>query len=176
MNLRNGWILLLAASVIAHGCGHDSKSSTAGDSSKTPSGSTKGELLDEVEAQGEGQRHSGDADSHDGSEPAEIVELGTTSLGGSEIRASRDVGEIRPGGDAPIDVWIDGGKGGAAVVRFWIGTEDAKASLKARADIENDHWHTHVEVPDPIPEGSRLWVEIEDPKGLATLLSFELKN
>jgi hypothetical protein len=112
----------------------------------------------------------------DGGHGGEVIALGTSKLGTFEVRASRDKGDIKPGGDAPVDVWIDGGVGkGVTAVRLWIGTEDAKGSIKAKADIEDGKWHTHTEVPSPIPAGSRLWVEIEESGGKKTLGSFDLK-
>lgn len=104
-----------------------------------------------------------------------VIELGETTVEGMKVKASRDVGEIRPGGDSPIDIWIDGGLGTAASVRFWIGTEDAKGSVKAKADVEAAHWHTHAEVPDPLPAESKLWVEIELKDAKKHTTSFPLK-
>lgn len=112
-----------------------------------------------------------------GGHSGEVIPLGTSKLGAFEVRASRDKGDIKPGGDAPVDVWIDGGVGkGVMAVRFWIGTEDAKGSIKAKADIEDGKWHTHTEVPSPIPAGSKLWVEIEESGGKKTVGSFDLKT
>jgi hypothetical protein len=106
----------------------------------------------------------------------DVIALGTAKLGAFEVRASRDKGEIRPGGDAPIDVWIDGGVGkGVVAVRFWIGAEDAKGSMRAKAEIEDGKWHTHVEVPSPMPTGSKLWVEVEESGSKKTLGSFDLR-
>jgi hypothetical protein len=111
------------------------------------------------------------------------IELGTATAGAFSLRAARDEGAVTPGGDAPIDVWVTPGSGVTAKVvgvRFWIGTQDAKGSIKAKAEIEfpaePNHWHTHAEVPDPKPAGSKLWVEIEDDKGGKSIASFELKN
>lgn len=106
---------------------------------------------------------------------ASPIDLGEATLNGMKIKASRDKGVIRPGGDAPIDIWINGGRGDVAAVRFWIGSRDAKTSRKARADVENGHWHTHSEVPNPIPVGSKLWVEVEDKAGMTHVESFDLK-
>ena len=107
----------------------------------------------------------------------EVIALGTSKLGTFEVRASRDKIEFKAGGDSPIDVWIDGGVGkGVAAVRFWIGTEDAKGSIKAKADIEDGKWHTHTEIPSPLPAGSKLWVEVEESGGKKTLGSFDLKT
>jgi len=107
----------------------------------------------------------------------EVIDLGTTKIGAFEVRASRDKGDIKPGGEAPVDVWIDGGVGkGVAAVRFWIGTQDAKGSLKAKAGIEEGKWHTHVEIPSPIPPDTKLWIEIESEKGEKALGSLDLKQ
>ncbi len=118
----------------------------------------------------------GDGAGHGGA----IIELGTTQIGDLSVRASRDSGELMPGGDAPIDVWLttaDGKPATVAAVRFWIGVENAKGSVKARADIEDPkqphHWHTHAEMPNPVPVGAKLWVEIESTAGKA-VGSFEL--
>lgn len=106
-----------------------------------------------------------------------VVELGSSRLDSFDVRASRDAGAITPGGDAPIDVWIDGGVGeGVTAVRFWIGVEDAKGSVKAKADIEDGKWHTHAEIPSPLPAESKLWVEIEKEGGQKSRGSYELKQ
>jgi hypothetical protein len=108
-----------------------------------------------------------------------VIELGTTTIGPFTVRASRDKGEIKAGGDAPIDVWLTGGDiSKVTAVRFWIGTEQGDNFVKAKADIEipsePNHWHTHAEVPSPLPTGSKLWVEIE-VGGQKSVGSFELK-
>lgn len=112
-----------------------------------------------------------------------IIELGTATIKDLTIRASRDQGEIKAGGDAPIDVWIttsDGKPASVAAVRFWIGTADAKGSIKAKADIENpkepDHWHTHAEVPAPMPPDAKLWIEVEIERDAKSATSFDLKQ
>jgi len=108
-----------------------------------------------------------------------VIELGNATIGAFSVRASRDQGEIKPGSDAPIDVWLTGSSDKVLSVRFWIGTQDAKGSVKAKADIEDpkepNHWHTHGEVPNPLPPGSKLWVEIETTGGQKTSGSFDLK-
>lgn len=106
----------------------------------------------------------------------DVIELGETTVGGMKVKASRDKGDIKAGGDSPIDIWLNGGLGDAAAVRFWIGTEDAKGSVKAKADVEAAHWHTHAEVPNPLPAGTKLWVEIEGKDGKKSLTSFDLKQ
>jgi hypothetical protein len=99
--------------------------------------------------------------------------LGEKTAGVYNIKASRD-GDITPGKDVPIDVWITG-TGKIAAVRFWIGSQDAKGSIKAKAELETDNWHTHAEVPSPLPEGSKLWVEVESDTGEKIRAAFDLK-
>lgn len=114
-----------------------------------------------------------------GSHHGAVIELGNATIGAFSVRASRDQGEIKAGGDAPIDVWLTGGTQKVVGVRFWIGTQDAKGSVKSKADIEDpkepNRWHTHAEVPNPMPTGAKLWVEIETEGGQKTSGSFDLK-
>lgn len=117
--------------------------------------------------------HDHDHDHGDGHDHGPVTQLGEQSAGGFTIKASRD-GAVTAGGDAPIDASITG-SAKVAAVRFWIGSRDAKGSVKARAEAEQDHWHAHVEVPKPLPEGSRLWVEVETDKGEKSVAGFDLK-
>ncbi len=125
------------------------------------------------------------ATSSAGDQPAaghggKVIELGSTTIGPFSVRASRDEGRIVAGGDAPIDVWLTGADAEVIAVRFWIGTESAAGSVKAKADIEDpaqpNHWHTHAEVPAPLPAGSKLWVEIEAVGQGKRAGSFDLKG
>ena len=129
------------------------------------------------EANGHAAEVKTPASGEQGGHGGPVIELGTTKIGAFEARASRDKVEFKPGGDPAIDVWIDGGVGkGVTAVRFWIGTQDAKGSMKAKADIEDGKWHTHAEVPDPLPVGSMLWVEIEASNAPKQVGGFALKN
>ena len=102
------------------------------------------------------------------------VELGVQKVGPLELKATQD-GPIKPGGEGAFDLVITGGKPKA--VRFWVGTEDAKGSVKGKAEEETpDNWHTHVEVPDPLPPGSKFWAEVEPPTGPKFTISFDLKQ
>lgn len=118
--------------------------------------------------------HGHDHDHDHGHEHGPTVELGEQREGDYVIKASRD-GDLKPDADAPVDVWVSGGKARVVAVRFWIGAADAKGSIKAKAEIEGDHWHTHVETPSTIAPDARLWVEIEAEGGAKTVASFDLK-
>ncbi len=111
-----------------------------------------------------------------------VIALGEQTIGSFLAKATRDEGMIVAGKDAPIDVTVtptaDAGVK-AVAVRFWIGTQDAKGSVKAKAEIENpqepNRWHVHAEIPNPLPAGSKLWIEIEDDKGGTSVAGFDLK-
>lgn len=124
----------------------------------------------ETPAKTDDHAHKEGDDHHHGA----TTELGEQSEGGFAIKASRD-GDVVAGKDAAIDVWVTGGTSKVAAVRFWIGTQDAKGSVKAKAELEKDNWHTHAEIPSPMPEGSKLWVEVETDKGERTVVGFDLK-
>lgn len=113
----------------------------------------------------------------------QVIALGEQTIGSFSAKATRDQGQIVAGKDAPIDVTVTpaaGARAKAVAVRFWIGTQDAKGSVKAKAEIENpqepDRWHVHAEIPNPMPAGSKLWVEIEDDKSGTSVGSFDLKS
>jgi len=65
--------------------------------------------------------------------------------------------------DGHINLTVTGGEIGA--VRMWVGGEDPTNALVVKAEIENDYYHGHIEMPDPIPADARLWAEIENPAG-----------
>ncbi len=51
-------------------------------------------------------------------------------------------------------------------VRLWVGTENAKGSVKAKAEAHAPGTYcVGVEVPDPIPAGAKLWLAIEAEDG-----------
>src|SRR5687768_5745468 len=99
--------------------------------------------------------------------------LGEKTVGALKLVATTDA-PVKPGGEGAFDVVITGGKPKA--VRFWVGTETAEGSVKAKADEETtDNWHTHAEVPNPLPPGSKFWVEVEPPTGDTFKTSFDLR-
>lgn len=120
----------------------------------------------------------GDTHAHDhtdGHSHGPTTLLGKQSIAGFSITASRD-GTVSPGGDAAVDFLITSDSSKPAAVRCWIGTQDAKGSIKAKAALEGAQWHTHVEVPNPLPPESKLWVELEDANAQKHTLAFDLKS
>jgi hypothetical protein len=106
--------------------------------------------------------HGHDAGSHEGHEhhAGEKHDLGTTKVGDFEVAASYS-GTITPGKEVDVDLTLKGERGKVAAIRAWIGTEDAKSSIKAKAAPEGEAYHAEVEAPEPMPAGAALWIEIE---------------
>lgn len=132
---------------------------------------------------GSGTKHDDHGHSHDDGHDHDhgddhghgaAVALGEQTVGGYTVTAIRE-GEARPGAEASFNVKITGGASKPAAVRVWIGLQDGKGSMKAKADAEKDGWHAHAEVPSPIPVGGKLWIEIEPEKGETVVAGFDLK-
>ena len=151
----------VGVAVLSAGCGEESTTSTGGSSANTPAGSSTPTAAPTT-AGGK----------HDSEEHARVP-IGEATQAGLKLVATMD-SAVKPGGEGAFDVVVTGGKPKA--VRFWVGTEDAKGSVKAKAEEETpDNWHTHAEVPDPLPAGSKFWVEVEPPTGATFKASFDLK-
>lgn len=155
MNSQTNMLLmtvLLGVAVVSAGCKEETKSnggSTTGTSSSSGAG-----------AQTAPAGH-------------QRIPIGQTAVGDLKLVATMDA-PVNPGGEGAFDLVITGGKPKA--VRFWVGTENAEGSVKAKAEEETtDNWHTHAEVPNPLPPGSKFWAEIEPPTGAPFKVSFDLK-
>lgn len=126
------------------------------------------------DAKGDGHDH----DHEDGHDHGPTTELGEQTSGTFTIKASRE-GDVVAGKDVAVNIHVApaaDAKSKAAAVRVWVGTQDGKGSMKARAEHEKTSWHAHAEIPSPLPEGSKLWIEIETDAGEKTVVGFDLKN
>jgi hypothetical protein len=159
---------ILLASLVGAACAY---SPLAGCEKKDPSNHV--DHADDADHQHKpGDGHDHDADAHDDHDHGPKTDLGEQVAGGFTFKASR-AGELKPGGEVTIDLSATGGK--LAAIRLWVGVEDAKGSIKAKGDVEGEGWHAHVELPDPMPEGAKLWVEGESDQGQKVSASFDLK-
>src|SRR3990172_6688504 len=117
------WIAIVAMFLAFGIAGCERSSDKPGGTSQPPGAESTKPQADLDHKPGEVRAPSGGKDDYGTEAQAghggEVLELGTTKLGEFTVRASRDKVEFTPGGDAPIDVWIDGGAGkGVAAVRF----------------------------------------------------------
>jgi hypothetical protein len=89
----------------------------------------------------------------------QINELGTVQIGGYSVSA-KQVGTLVPGEGATYELYVRGGPE-IKVVRAWVGTEEGRESVKTKAVKTPEYFDADLEIPDPIPEKSSVWVEIE---------------
>ena len=148
----------VGVAVLSAGCGEESTTTTPGGSTADTTAGSATPAAAPAPATSEHAR----------------IPIGETTQAGLKLVATMDA-PVKPGGEGAFDVVITGGKPKA--VRFWVGTEDATGSVKAKAEEETpNNWHTHAEVPDPLPPGSKFWVEVEPPAGEQFKVSFDLKQ
>ncbi len=75
---------------------------------------------------------------------------------------------VDAGKEVPLDLEFGAGKPMPGTVRAWIGVEAGTGSMKAKLTKEGDRTlHNHLLAPRPLPEGSRIWVEIDDGTNIA---------
>ena len=89
--------------------------------------------------------------------------LGSVTIG-EVVLAVVVAGDIEPGAEAHINVNHNAGPTPAAI-RVWIGVESGEGSVKAKADLEDGHYHAHVQTPATIADGAGVWIEVEDESG-----------
>ena len=155
--------MLVGLAAVSGGCKDDQGTQTGGSSGTATSGSSTPAAATQSNA---GSGHT--AGEH------KRIPIGEETVGNLKLVATMD-GPVKPGGEGAFDLVITGGKPKA--VRFWVGTEDGKGSVKSKAEEETpDNWHTHTEVPDPLPAGSKFWAEVEPPAGEKFNVSFDLKQ
>lgn len=122
----------------------------------------------------EGHEHEGEAAGHQ-HHAGEKHDLGTIKVGDFEVTASYS-GTIAPGKEVDVDLSLKGERGKVAAIRSWIGAQDAKGSIKAKAAPEGEGYHAEVEAPEPLPEGAAVWVEIETNQGQTLIGSLAMKR
>lgn len=105
---------------------------------------------------------------------AKGTSLGTASVAGVGVAVSHEA-PFEAGKTVTLHLGITPASPAPKSIRLWIGTEDGKGSAKAKADIHGDHGHADVEVPDPLPEGAALWVQVDPAQGDGAKSSLPLK-
>lgn len=140
------WIPVVLASFLFAACGHE-----------------------EVHKPGAGDKAAGQGDAGHGA----LESLGSIQLGGMTVEAFQ---EGKFGAEVGVELTFPQGKPLPSAVRAWVGVESAAGSMKAKLGKEGDHGlHGHLEVPKPLPEGSKIWFEAEGVDGVTTKASIAFK-
>lgn len=112
------------------------------------------------------------ADAHAGHDHAghahgPTAAVGTVTIGATTVAASAS-GTMAIGKAWHIELKLTPAQPAPKAVRIWIGAENARGSVKAKAELEHaaeGEYSTHVEVPAPLPADAKLWVAIEAADG-----------
>lgn len=120
------------------------------------------------------KKHDHAGHDHDSHGHGTAQDLGTTTVAGVKLTVVQE-GEVKPGGEAAFEIELNEGQKKPRAVRVWVGIESARGSVKAKAEAKDQGFHAHVEVPKKLPEGSRLWIEVDPGEGKREKASFELK-
>lgn len=104
---------------------------------------------------------------HEDDHTHDEVSLGSHSIGGIQVGAAQGHGSVEAGKEGHLVIKLPYSDNGASTVRVWIGSEDRTLSSVGKGDYDASHddYDTHAVAPDPLPEGSKWWVEIEKPDG-----------
>ncbi|MBX3742583.1 MAG: hypothetical protein KF712_16470 [Akkermansiaceae bacterium] len=105
------------------------------------------------------------------------VSLGKFKAGDMEIEVSQGHGKVKAGKESHLVIKLPYKDKGATIVRAWLGTEDRTLSTvgKGAYTASHDDYDIHATAPDPLPKGTKWWVEIEKPDGTKVVGSIEPK-
>lgn len=139
--------------IVLASCGKEAPSGGASSGTHTHADGTV--HTDQPKEQGSGHVH------------ANREALGDVKVGDHTISVFQ-VAKIVPGKEGDFDLDFPAGKALPSAVRGWIGVESGQGALKVRFEKETaSRMHGHPEVPSPLPEGSSLWIEVEEQTGVS---------
>jgi hypothetical protein len=118
--------------------------------------------------------HSGH--SHGGHSHGPVVALGSVEIGPHTIKVASS-GALVPGGAWHVELAMAPAQAKPKAIRLWVGSENGRGSVKARAASEPGHpgaYNTHVLIPEPLTTNSRLWIALEASDGTTTRGSLDL--
>ena len=149
--MKTKFLSLLAASFLFAACGKEVHVHTPGD--------------------GHGKEAAHTEDHGSGGNGA-MVSLGSIQLGGVAVEVEQ-AGGMEPGKELSVEISFAKDKPIVGTVRAWVGVESAAGSMKGKLGKEGDTaLHGHLEVPTPLPEGSKIWFEVEGASASKASIGF----
>ena len=147
-------LVSITATLLWAGCGHH------GDDDH---GHPHAEGADEDQGAGHEEGDGHDEGDHEHDE----VSLGTARIGELDVELAQGHGVVKAGAEGHLVVKLPYSDQGSTIVRAWLGTEDRFASVvgKGTYAASHDDYDVHAMAPDPLPEGTQWWIEIETPDG-----------
>ncbi|MCO6436579.1 MAG: hypothetical protein J5J06_05780 [Phycisphaerae bacterium] len=122
-------------------------------------------------AEGEaGHSHAMHGEANDHEDHPE-VDLGSFMIGDMSVGFAQGHGKVEAGKESHLVVKLPYDDKGATVVRGWIGTNDPTLSYVGKGQYAAAHgdYDVHAIAPDPLPETTMWWIEIEKPDGTRTV-------
>jgi hypothetical protein len=108
--------------------------------------------------------HSAMDQGHDHDKSFEVADLGVVTLAGFTYTVTQ-TSALKPGEEVDITLTQAAGNGDPWAIRLWVGIESAQGSVKTRTHRHGAKIEAHIEVPDPLPAGAQLWIEVETDAG-----------
>jgi hypothetical protein len=104
-----------------------------------------------------------DSDGHHDNE----VPIGTVTIGEHVIELAQGNGAVAAGAEGHLVVKLPFSDDGATIVRAWIGGEDRTFSMVGLGKYapSHDDYDVRADAPDPLPEDTLWWIELEQPDG-----------
>lgn len=114
--------------------------------------------------------HDGHDHAHDGHDHAhdhDEIDLEPITINDMTIELAQSHGAVEAGKEGHIVVKLPYSDNGQTVVRAWIGTEDRTLSFVGKGEYapSHDDYDIHAMAPNPLPENTMWWIEIQKPDG-----------
>lgn len=168
-----GLALLAALGLTLTGCGE------SGSGNDQVHGADTQQHAEDTHTHADGSTHRDHADdSHMGEDDhdhGEEVALDPITIDGMTIELAQSHGALKGGEEGHLVVKLPYTDNGATVVRAWIGTEDRTMSFVGKGEYapSHDDYDIHAMAPNPLPENTMWWIEIEKPDGTKVVGSAE---
>lgn len=157
MKKTSTFALALASTLWIAGCGDDDGHDD-GDGTHTHADGT-------VHKDGEPEEPK--PSSQDDHDHGKETELPAAVIGEMKVELAQAHGAIQAGKEGHLVVKLPYSDKGQTIVRAWIGTEDRTLSMVGKGEYapSHDDYDIHTMAPDPLPEATMWWIEVEKPDG-----------
>ncbi len=174
MNKATTLTLALSFAIMLPACTESNSSSDAGhahgdDSHSHADGSTHGAHDDSTSTGTDSHTHDDGSPHGNHDDGHESIELDPITIDGMNVQLTQNHGPVNAGEEEHLIVKFDDAD--ILAVRVWIGTEDRTLSFvgKGEYDTATGAYDVHTMAPDPLPENTMWWIEIEKSDGTKVL-------
>ncbi len=104
---------------------------------------------------------------HAGHDHGTTAPVGSVAISPYQVAVAA-AGAVAAGKDWHVELRLTPDQPAPKAIRLWVGIENGRGSAKAKATPEakaTGEYTAHVDVPNPLPPTSRLWIAIEPDSG-----------